>query len=52
MRAAMWWQAFRAVFAAARRRTPAQEEALRAERARGVDRLGRDVVDRNGGEAE
>ncbi|MGQ5262098.1 hypothetical protein ACTWLT_15225 [Micromonospora sp. ZYX-F-536] len=52
MRAKMWWQAFTAVLAAVRKHTPAQDEALRAERAHGVDRLGREVVARDGRDVE
>lgn len=46
MRALIWWQACTAVFAAARKRTHAQDEALRLERARGLGRLGHEVVER------
>lgn len=52
MRARIWWEALTAVFAAVRRRTPEQNEALRAERARGVDRLGRQVVGQDGEDIE
>lgn len=47
MGASIWRDFFRAAVQVCRRRTPGQDEALRAERARGVDRLGRDVVRRN-----
>ncbi|MGS2619469.1 hypothetical protein ACVCAH_33910 [Micromonospora sp. LZ34] len=52
MRPRVWWEAVTAVFAAVRKRTPEQNEALRAERARGVDRLGRQVVDQDGDDVE
>jgi hypothetical protein len=52
VRARIWWEALTAVFAAVRKRTPEQSEALRAERARGVDRLGRQIVDRYGDDAK